>query len=56
MKDIVYVYMDNVLVDFNTGLANLSEDDLELFEGRYDEVPHIFLKYKTNGKCNRIIH
>ncbi len=36
--------MDNVLVDFKTGIAKLSMDDLEKYAGRYDEVPHIFSK------------
>ena len=36
--------MDNVLVDFKTGIETLSEADLELYKGRYDEVPHIFSK------------
>jgi len=44
MRKIVYVDMDNVLVDFKTGIEKLSQVDLELYEGRYDEVPHIFSK------------
>ena len=44
MNKIVYVDMDNVLVDFKTGIEKLSQVDLELYEGRYDEVPHIFSK------------
>jgi 5'-nucleotidase len=44
MNKIVYVDMDNVLVDFKTGIEKLSQSDLELYEGRYDEVPHIFSK------------
>ena len=44
MNKIVYVDMDNVLVDFKTGIAKLSMDDLEKYAGRYDEVPHIFSK------------
>ena len=43
-KKIVYVDMDNVLVDFKTGIEKLSQAELELYEGRYDEVPHIFSK------------
>ena len=44
MKKIVYVDMDNVLVDFKTGIEKLTAAELELFEGNYDEVPHIFSK------------
>ncbi len=43
-KKIVYVDMDNVLVDFQTGIDKLSEDEKTFYEGRYDEVPHIFSK------------
>jgi 5'-nucleotidase len=42
MKQIVYVDMDNVLVDFESGIRKLDEEQLEAYRGRYDEVPHIF--------------
>lgn len=38
----VYVDMDNVLVDFKSGLARVSEEVKRLYEGRYDEIPDIF--------------
>lgn len=44
MNKIVYVDMDNVLVDFKTGIEIFSQAELEMYEGRYDEVPHIFSK------------
>jgi len=44
MKKIVYVDMDGVLVDFKTGIDKLTEAELEMYEDRYDEVPHIFSK------------
>ena len=44
MKKIVYVDMDNVLVDFKTGISRLSAQELTIFEDRYDEVPNIFSK------------
>ena len=44
MRTIVYVDMDDVLVDFKTGIEKLSHADLELYKGRYDEAPHIFSK------------
>jgi 5'(3')-deoxyribonucleotidase len=44
MKKIVYVDMDNVLVDFKTGISRLSSQELIIFEDRYDEVPNIFSK------------
>jgi 5'-nucleotidase len=44
MKKIVYVDMDNVLVDFKTGIEKLTPAALQHFEGKYDEVPNIFSK------------
>ena len=45
-KDIVYFDMDNVLVDFQSGIDQLSNEELIEYEGRYDEVPHIFSTMK----------
>ena len=42
MKKIVYVDMDNVLVDFQSGIDRLAAGTLEEYEGRLDEVPGIF--------------
>lgn len=42
MKKILYVDMDNVLVDFPSGIAKLSPHTVKEFEGRLDEVPGIF--------------
>ncbi len=42
MKKIVYVDMDNVLVDFPTAIRHLSEHVVREYEGRLDEVPGIF--------------
>ncbi len=39
---ILYVDMDNVLVDFPTGIARVSEDVQLEYAGRLDEVPGIF--------------
>lgn len=44
MKKIVYVDMDNVLVDFQTGIDQLNSSTIEEYEGRLDEVPGIFSK------------
>lgn len=41
-QKIVYVDMDNVLVDFRHGIACLSEEDRIRYEGNYDECPNIF--------------
>jgi len=39
---IVYVDMDNVLVDFQSGIDQLDEETRSKYAGRLDEVPHIF--------------
>ena len=42
MKKRVYFDMDNVLVDFASGIARLEESTRQEYEGRLDEVPGIF--------------
>jgi 5'(3')-deoxyribonucleotidase len=41
-KMIVYFDMDNVLVDFKSGIAKLSPEVAKEYKGRLDEVPGIF--------------
>lgn len=41
-RKLVYVDMDNVLVDFKAGLAKLDEGIKREYEGRLDEVPGFF--------------
>ncbi len=41
-RKIVYVDMDNVLVDFQSGIDKLDYRTLEQYENRLDEVPGIF--------------
>ena len=41
-KKILYFDMDNVLVDFHSGISFLSEETRQAYEGRLDEVPGIF--------------
>ena len=45
-KKIVYVDMDNVLVDFQSGIDAMQNEITPEFEGRLDEVPHIFAHMK----------
>lgn len=42
MKPILYIDMDNVLVDFKTGIEKLDQQTLKEYRGRYDEVKGIF--------------
>ena len=46
MKKIVYVDMDNVLVDFPSAIAQLSDQIKSEYEDRLDEVPDIFSMMK----------
>jgi len=39
---ILYIDMDNVLVDFPSALSSVSEEQQKKFAGRLDEVPGIF--------------
>ena len=41
-KKIVYIDMDNVLVDFKTGIDKLEPSILLEYVDRLDEVPNIF--------------
>ena len=42
MRKLLYVDMDNVLVDFPSAIARLPQHTLTEYEGRLDEVPGIF--------------
>ena len=41
-KRILYVDMDNVLVDFESGIAQLDEETKLKYDNRLDDVPGIF--------------
>ena len=41
-KKVLYIDMDNVLVDFPTGIEQLTDDIRAEYEDRLDEVPGIF--------------
>ena len=42
VKKIVYVDMDNVLVDFNSGVMKMFPEDIMEYHDRLDEFPKIF--------------
>jgi 5'-nucleotidase len=46
MSKIVYVDMDGVLVDFESGINSLTEQELKSYENRLHEVPGIFSRMK----------
>ena len=41
-KKILYIDMDNVLVDFPSGISKLSQEVINEYESNLDEVPNIF--------------
>jgi len=41
-KKIVYVDMDNTIVDFKSGIEKLSKEDQEKFKDNFDDHPEIF--------------
>ncbi len=41
-KKILYIDMDNVLVDFPSGITRIPKDIQQQYEGKLDEVPGIF--------------
>ena len=47
-KKIVYFDMDNVLVNFQSGIDQLSDYQLKSYKNNYDEVPNIFGTMKPN--------
>ncbi|MBR2103023.1 MAG: hypothetical protein IJ928_09755 [Prevotella sp.] len=55
-KKRVFVDMDNVLVDFPSGLAQISEEDKKKYEGRLDEVPELFSLMKPMPGAIDAVH
>lgn len=53
---ILYVNMDNVLVDFQSGIDAVSEDVLKEYEGRYDEILGIYAKMRPRDGAIRAIY
>ena len=41
-QTILYIDLDNTLVDFPSGIARLSEEDQVEYEDHYDDAPGIF--------------
>lgn len=56
MKKIVYIDMDNVIVDFPTGIAKLDEKTRQQYKGNYDEVEGIFGLMEPMPKSIEAIH
>ena len=55
-KKRVFVDMDNVLVDFESGLAQVSEEVKQEYEGRLDEIPGLFGLMKPMPEAIEAMH
>ena len=55
-KKRVFVDMDNVLVDFESGLAQVSEEVKKEYEGRLDEIPGLFGLMKPMSGAIEAMH
>ncbi len=55
-KKRVFVDMDNVLVDFESGLTQVSEDVKKEYEGRLDEIPGLFGMMKPMPSAIEAMH
>lgn len=56
MKQILYIDMDNVLVDFQSGIDQLDEKTKIEYEGKLDEVSGIFALMKPMDGAIDVIH
>ena len=56
MKKIVHIDMDNVIVDFPTGIAKLDEKTRQQYVGNYDEVEGIFGLMEPMPKAIEAVH
>lgn len=52
-KKILYVDMDNMLVDFQSGIDVLTPEEKETYTGNYDNCPHIFAKNEARKGRHR---
>ena len=52
----VFIDMDNVLVDFQSGLDQVSEETKAAYAGRLDEIPGLFAKMKPMPGAIEAVH
>jgi len=55
-KQRLFIDMDNVIVDFKSGIDKLSEKTKKEYEGKLDEVPGIFALMEPMGGAIETIH
>jgi 5'(3')-deoxyribonucleotidase len=52
----IFIDMDNVLVDFQSGLDHVSEETKATYAGRLDEIPGLFAKMKPMPGAIEAVH
>lgn len=52
----VFIDMDNVLVDFQSGLDKMSDETKAAYAGRLDEIPGLFAKMKPMPGAIEAVH
>ena len=52
----IFIDMDNVLVDFQSGLDQISEETKAAYAGRLDEIPGLFAKMKPMPGAIEAVH
>lgn len=55
-KPVLYIDMDNVLVNFQSGIDRLDQGTLQAYEGRLDEVPGIFALMEPMDGAVEAVH
>ncbi|HDR1549325.1 TPA: hypothetical protein QB474_002049, partial [Pasteurella multocida] len=55
-KPLLYIDMDNVLVDFQSGIDQLPQEVQMEYQGRLDEVPNIFSLMKPMENAIRSLY
>lgn len=55
-KKILYIDMDNVLVNFQSGIDKLAEKTRAEYEGHFDDVPGIFAKMDPMPGAVEAVH
>ncbi|HDR1806201.1 TPA: hypothetical protein QB606_001493 [Pasteurella multocida] len=55
-KPLLYIDMDNVLVDFQSGIDQLPQEIQMEYQGRLDEVPNIFSLMKPMENAIRSVY
>ncbi len=56
MKKILYIDMDGVIVDFDSGISALNEEERELYKNNYAQCPSIFSRMKPIPQAIDCVH